>query len=56
MTDNDTPIDLEDVPPEEDIDPADAADRLDQDPEEVPNRAEVEEPVSLAEAQTPEDR
>jgi hypothetical protein len=31
------PIELEGVPGEEDIDPADAADRLDDDPEAQPN-------------------
>jgi len=37
------PFDLEGVPDEEDLSRADAADRLEQDPSAVPNRAEVPE-------------
>ncbi len=37
---DDRPIDLEGVPDEEDIDPADAAGRLDDDPEAQPNFTE----------------
>lgn len=37
------PFDLEGVPDEEDVSRADAADRLEQDPSAVPNRAEVPE-------------
>lgn len=51
------PLDLVGVPEEEDIDPADAAERVDEDPEEVPNRRDVpDDAVSLAEETTPEDR
>lgn len=51
------PLDLVGVPEEEGIDPADAAERVDEDPEEVPNRRDVpDDPVSLAEETTPEDR
>jgi hypothetical protein len=35
------PVDLEDVPAEEeDLDPADVADRLEEDPQEQPNRVD----------------
>jgi hypothetical protein len=51
------PIELEDVPSEEDLSTADAADRLDEDPDAVPNRRDVpDDAVSLAEDDVPEDR
>ena len=40
---DDRPIDVEGVPEEEDVDTADAADRVDLDPEEQENRDDPEE-------------
>ena len=34
------PVDLEEVPAEEDLSPADVADRLEEDPEDQPNRVD----------------
>ena len=51
------PIDVEGVPPEEDISTADAVDRLDEKPTEADNREQVaDDAVSLADAEVPEDR
>lgn len=51
------PVDLDDVPVEEDISTADAADRLEDDPRHVANRSEVaDDAISLADRSIPEDR
>lgn len=51
------PVEVEGVPEEEGISTADAADRLEQDPEQVENRRDVPaDAISLAEDDVPEDR
>lgn len=47
--DKERPVEVEDVPPEEGISEADAAERLDEDPEEQENFPDAERTVEIAE-------
>lgn len=53
--DEDRPVDVDAVPDEEGIDEADAADRLDEDPEEQENFQDSERRVALTDPDDPDE-